>query len=146
LQEQQHHHKHQDHCLHQGYHHFLDGNTDKQRGVEGHKIVDPIGQEARQLIELGAHTEGGIDGIAAGSGLHGDTHSSASAIAARYTGVLLGAQFDAGHIPEAHRGTIDIGAQDNIAKFLFTGQLAADHHHGGNGLVCRIGSVANTAR
>ena len=142
LQKQKHHQKHQSGRFQQGVDDFGDGDIDKGGAVVGHGGLYAGGEEFFQLFELGVDIFGRLQGVAIGCELHAHAHPGCAVQPGR-GGIGLAAQLDAGHVFEAHRRTIGVGPQGDVAKLLHRAELAIDHHGSGNALPGEVGQIAN---
>ena len=144
LQEQEHHQEHQKHRFEQGFHHLLDGDFHEFGAVVGNRGFHARWEVLGQFVQPLANGFGRGQRVAGGRELHANA-AGRVAVQTRLRAVALCAQLDAGHVFESHRRAIQVGAQDDVAKFLGGAQLALDHHGGKNGLTGQVGQVANRA-
>ena len=100
LQEDQHDHGHQAHRLQQRLHDVDDRLADERRGVVGDLVVDAVREARLQLLHLGPDPVGHVQRVGAGELKDGQADGRVAVEGAGQV-VVLGAQFDAGHVAEA---------------------------------------------
>ena len=91
----------QDHGLEQRVDHVVDRFADERRGVVGDLVVHALGEVGLQLLHLGPHPVGDVQGVGAGQLIDGQADRRAGRRRCRPMVVVLGAQLDAGHVAEA---------------------------------------------
>ena len=117
LQEQVHHQKHQHDRLEQRLHHLIDGDAHERRGVIGIDELEAGREERRQLVHGGAHRLGGVQRVRA----RGELHRQARRRLAVVLGVdriALGAEADAGDVPEPHLRAVGVHLEQHAAERL----------------------------
>ena len=131
LQEQEHHREHQHHGFDQGVHHLGDRDFDERRGVIRDLVLNALREVAAQLIHFGADHIAGTQGVRLRCQFDAES-ARRLAVQAGAVLVLLAADLNPCHIADPDRGTVRVGAQDNIAELLRARQLAFNQHRGGN--------------
>ena len=116
LQKQVHHKEHQHHGFDQRLDHFFDRDAHKRRGVVGLVGLHPGGVELAQLGQFGIYAAHRVERIGTGGQLDGQA-GGGLAVEVGHAAVVLAAQFDAGHVAQAHAGAVGLGAQNDVFKF-----------------------------
>ena len=127
LQEDVNHDEHQYQREEQGEHHLFDRRIEELRDV----VVYLIGHARREqfglLLKLGFHLLGNFVGVRTGNLLHHTQHRRNVVVLHRY-GILLTAQFDACHVLQLQRLSVDIAGDDDVAELLGTLQTSGIAH------------------
>jgi len=129
FQEQVHHQEDQDHRLGQRLDHFGNRDLDEAAGVVGNLPGNALGKVLLQFRHASLDGLGDIQGVAVGSNAHGDG-GGRLAVDAGEDVVVLGAEFDARDVPDPQRRAVGLGADDDVAEFLWGLQAAAGDDDG----------------
>ena len=109
----------QDDRLHQSFHDLDHRQLDEVAGIVGVGVVVPGRHPRRDIGDLRLDQVGGKQRV--GSGLETDADAGARmAVGADSRRIIVGAEFDAGHIAEQHASTARISLDDDVAE-LFGG-------------------------
>ena len=145
LQEQEHHQEHQ--------HHRLEQRLRPPRVIEiltkrelsyGMVHFTPCGKKRDSSSILARIGLGRGQRVAARRQLHADADGRL-AVQARRGRIGLAAELDARDVAQPHGRAVGVGAQHDVAELLDGGELAVDHHRGGDRLARRVGQVADGA-
>ncbi len=117
LQEDQHHQEHQQDRFKQGLDHFLDRDLDERGAVVRREPGHPGREAGLQLVHLGAHRFGHVQGIGARQKLDGEG-AGRLAVVLGVEAVVVGTEGDAGDVLQQHARTVSVGAQDDVLEFL----------------------------
>ena len=123
---------------------MCDGDVNEVGAVVGDGPFHALGEIALQILHLGAHVLRGLQSVAGRGELDANTHGR-FAIQAGRCGIGLATQFDARHVFQTDGGAIGVGAQHDVTELLHGGELAIDHHGGGDALPRHVGQIANGA-
>ena len=99
LQKQYHHDHHQEYCLNERLDDSADGLADERRGVKDSAVVQPFWELFLEFLHRIANGVGGLDRIGAGLLEDGDGGRRPTVHQAVDV-VIVGAQFDARHVPQ----------------------------------------------
>jgi hypothetical protein len=105
VQEDEDHQHHQDHGLEEGLDDLLDRSLDEQGGVQGHLVVEPLGEGVLQLRQGGPHVLGHLDGIGPGLLIDGD-QGCLLALELGIQGIALGPKLRIAHILDPDQGRV----------------------------------------
>ena len=123
LQEQEHHKDDEHQGFNERFLDFLHSLSDGQGCVEGDDVIEVRRKALFELCHELFGSLGGVNGVGAGKLVEGD-EGGRFAVEATDDVVGLRSQFDAGDIPEAHKGPVRLGPYDDLPELLLTLQAA----------------------
>ena len=144
LEENKNHQHHQRQRLPKGLADFANPFGHRLRGVNRDLVIH-VGREAGlQFCHELFDAFFGFDGVGVGELKQGE-NGRGFAIVTAHDVVIRGAQFDAGHVPQAHHRPVRRGAENDAAKFVLRREPALGEHGVSEFLSGRGGTAANFA-
>ena len=120
MQEQQHHHGHQDHRIAQGVTNFHNGLRDERRGVVDDGIIETVRKARLELRHFVTDAASSFQGVGAGKLINGQRHGR---LAVQGAGLIvrLGPQLNVGDVAEADQTATGVGLQNHVAELIDIG-------------------------
>ena len=117
LQKEEHHAHDEHNGFNQGLDHFVHGRAHERGRVERNHVLDALGVERTQLVELGLHAGGRFQSVGAGTQLNGHARRRL-AVKAALEGIAFLPQADGGHVLDAHDRTVGQRLEGNLLELL----------------------------